>query len=271
MTQVRRHPAPVKFNSDGWALLESHHDIGFFMDWRRDDFPKWLFAIGGAGMLETAEQSWPIVAGALLGIPEMKKHRIVDEKGNPLSLYGLCLDPARFCAGHLIEQALPEVRVDLYDERTIRVQHILRELLMEEREARPGYRELQVAIVTRFLILMLRGRPSPVLPQHSSHQRVESYVNRLRARFWESDDLDRVAQGLGLSRRRFTQLFREITGTSWLNYLTRLRMTHALKLLQTTPLSVSSVAFECGYGELTHFYRTFKSSHGKAPGEMRQR
>ena len=83
-------------------------------------------------------------------------------------------------------------------------------------------------------------------------------------------NLDAAASSLGLSRRRFTQLFREITGTSWLAHVRGLRIDHAKKLLESTDRTVLSVAFECGFEDLSTFYRAFKRETDESPNKWRQ-
>ena len=78
-----------------------------------------------------------------------------------------------------------------------------------------------------------------------------------------------MARTLGLSRRRFTQLFRELAGESWQKRVSSLRMRYAADLLRSTSISIRSIAFECGYRDLSHFYRVFKQTHGMSPGQFR--
>jgi AraC family L-rhamnose operon regulatory protein RhaS len=99
---------------------------------------------------------------------------------------------------------------------------------------------------------------------------VDRYVAELPHRFFEVTDLDQTAAELSMSRRRFTQLFREATGTSWSNYLTRLRIDYACQLLRETGRSVTAIAFECGYEDLSSFYRAFKRQTGQPPQALRQ-
>ncbi len=50
--KLQKKPVEVEFRPEGYAVLESHHEEAFFMDWRRDPFPKILMFIGGEGILE---------------------------------------------------------------------------------------------------------------------------------------------------------------------------------------------------------------------------
>jgi AraC family L-rhamnose operon regulatory protein RhaS len=99
---------------------------------------------------------------------------------------------------------------------------------------------------------------------------MSGYVKDLEQRFFEPMDIDREAARLRMSRRRFTQLFRVQTGQSWLEHITRLRIGHAQYLLRQTRRSVTAIAFECGYEELSSFYRAFKKQTGLAPLEWRE-
>ncbi len=71
-------PVEVNFRSHGYALLESHHEEDFRMDWRRDRFPKILMFVGGEGVLEMNKTSIAIRAPIVCVIPKDRKHRIVD-------------------------------------------------------------------------------------------------------------------------------------------------------------------------------------------------
>jgi len=74
-----------------------------------------------------------------------------------------------------------------------------------------------------------------------------------------------VGCGLGV------ELFREVTGESWLSYLRRLRLEHARSLLRDRNRSIAAVAFESGFEDLSSFYRAFKTATGMVPHQWRSR
>ena len=73
-----------------------------------------------------------------------------------------------------------------------------------------------------------------------------------------------------MSRRRFTQLFREVTGSTWADHLADLRVGYARQLLEETDRSIVAIAFESGFEDLSSFYRAFKKRTGLAPNRWRQ-
>ena len=150
----------------------------------------------------------------------------------------------------------------------------LRRLLYEQTLARPGSRAWIVGQTLQLLVALARGAvaaPPRAAGADSEYRRaVGRYVADLPHRFFEATDLDQTAAGLGMSRRRFTQLFREAAGTSWSSYLTRLRIDYACQLLRETRRSITAVAFECGYEDLSNFYKAFKRRTGLPPHAWRQ-
>jgi AraC family L-rhamnose operon regulatory protein RhaS len=270
---LKRHTSPVEviFRSRGYALLESHHEEEFLMDWRRDAFPKILMFVGGEGVLEMNKADFAIRAPMVYIIPKGRKHRIVDTPGRPLSLYGICLQSPEFPSRSLVQSACGDLRVENDPRRIQRIEGWLRQLLAEERLHQPDYEDAQLCLITWILLELARAPKSDVVHITDSQHRVQSYIAALEKEFWKNEDIDSIARTLGLSRRRFTQLFREIAGESWQKRVTALRMQYAADLLRTTSVSIRSIAFECGYRDLSHFYRVFKQSHAMSPGQFRER
>lgn len=63
--------------------------------------------------------------------------------------------------------------------------------------------------------------------------------------------------------------FKRVIGSSPIDYLIRLRMEHARRLLQETSWSVKEVAVSLGYDDPLYFSRVFKSINQTAPSDFR--
>lgn len=103
--------------------------------------------------------------------------------------------------------------------------------------------------------------------QKENVQSIKSYIEKLPSEISQHMSLDEAASRLNMSTKSFSSKFREITKTSWLQYVTKLRIQHACVLLERTSLNVISIAHECGFGDLSHFYRVFKKTTKLAPKE----
>jgi AraC-like DNA-binding protein len=83
-------------------------------------------------------------------------------------------------------------------------------------------------------------------------------------------DLDTVADRLHLSSRTFKRRLRE-HGTSFRRLVDATRRAEAVRLLNTTTLSVSQVAERLGYADASSFTRAFHKWTSTSPGAFRQK
>ncbi|PID85598.1 MAG: hypothetical protein CSA11_10330 [Chloroflexi bacterium] len=83
--------------------------------------------------------------------------------------------------------------------------------------------------------------------------------------------LQQVADEVNLSQSHLSSQFKSRTGTSYVKYLTAIRMDNAKKLLRTTDKSVASISEMVGYPNTTNFYRHFQKHTGMTPATYRQK
>jgi LacI family transcriptional regulator len=75
----------------------------------------------------------------------------------------------------------------------------------------------------------------------------------------------------GVGRTRFYADFTERVGCSPADYIRRLKISHAKKLLRETELTVTRIAAMCGFTSTTQFGDTFKREVGVTPQAFRRR
>ena len=87
----------------------------------------------------------------------------------------------------------------------------------------------------------------------------------------EEINLDDIASTFALSRSLLTRSFRRHTGTSIVEYLNTRRLERAAVLLTSAAdESIARAAMDCGFSNLSHFHRCFKSAYGLTPAEFRR-
>jgi AraC-like DNA-binding protein len=86
----------------------------------------------------------------------------------------------------------------------------------------------------------------------------------------EDQSLTSTAREIGMSTFYFARVFRELVGQSPHQYLLRARLAHAARLLRKEA-SVTEAALSSGFGNLSHFTRTFQSHFGVAPVDYAKR
>ena len=277
----RRTPISVRLPEYGVYVLESHHAPGFQMRAEKHPFLELFFVLHGRGRFEINGAAYACRANDLIVVPPGYEHSIHDAPADPLALYAVCVSPDLPALEHDLLRNLPLGTMRVGNALASQTRAIFRRLIFEQSHQRP-FRPTAIVGLTLELIATLarwavldHGLPAPrdETRRRSAARRaeVERYVAELGHRFFEHASLDTAAAELGMSRRRFTTLFAEVTGKTWADYVAALRIQYARKLLRQTSRSVAAIAFECGYEELSSFYRAFKRVTGDSPAHWRDR
>ena len=96
---------------------------------------------------------------------------------------------------------------------------------------------------------------------------VTNYINE---HFVEALTLEQMASLAGFSKYHFTRLFRQYAGTTFYKYLNCRRITHAKNLLLDPSLSVTDVAMQSGFTNISAFLRMFRQINNCTPTEFRK-
>jgi len=83
--------------------------------------------------------------------------------------------------------------------------------------------------------------------------------------------LQEVADLANMSKEAFCRFFKERTGKTLTEFISQVRIHHACQLLQETDLSVSQIAYQSGFQNLSYFNRAFKKFRGETPKEFREK
>lgn len=103
------------------------------------------------------------------------------------------------------------------------------------------------------------------LPIHQL-RRVETFVAEHLA---EEISIESLAELIDLSPSHFAHVFKESTGMTPLQFVTRQRITRAQQLIRETSRSLIEVALDVGYTSPSHFAQVFRRVVGVTPTKFR--
>jgi len=78
------------------------------------------------------------------------------------------------------------------------------------------------------------------------------------------------AQAFNVNASYLSSLFKKETGSTLTDYVNRLRIDHAIFLLNVTDMQIQTIAQYCGIPDVNYFTKLFKRNVGKTPKEYRQ-
>jgi AraC-like DNA-binding protein len=125
-------------------------------------------------------------------------------------------------------------------------------------------REIHYRLVTSSIGAMLRNLM--VVDSHAS--RIARATHRLRLEFRSPIRVETLAKETGMSVTTFHTHFKDVTGTTPLQYQKELRLTEARNLLSTNTQKVGEVAFNVGYESPAQFSRDYSRKFGHSPREQ---
>lgn len=91
----------------------------------------------------------------------------------------------------------------------------------------------------------------------------------IQERFTEDLSLEEVADSVHLNPHYFSKIFKQQVGTTFIDFVTALRIDKAKSLMATGLLSLKEVCFEVGYNDPNYFSRVFKKVTGVTPSDYR--
>jgi AraC family transcriptional regulator len=149
---------------------------------------------------------------------------------------------------------------------------VLGELAQAAAEGRTdvALEEIGMALASRFVdIVAGRARPSSKARARDRGRAVEA-ARWLDAHAAERVDLASAARAVGLSPFHFLRVFADVLGVTPHQYLVRARLRRAARLLADDSRSITDVAFDVGFGDLSNFVRTFHRAAGVSPRSFRR-
>jgi AraC-like DNA-binding protein len=149
------------------------------------------------------------------------------------------------------------------------VGHLLEAFFAEAGSTAPGSKaladrlcEVVLGYVARHALQAGACRPQALAA--AADRRIAAALRLIHESYHEPLDIDRLASAAGMSRTRFVDRFRKVTGTSPHDYLTSHRIGVAQQLLARR-VPVKAVAGRVGYATASAFVRRFHAQVGMPP------
>ncbi len=153
------------------------------------------------------------------------------------------------------------------------------EIIEENYASQPGRYYMIKAQFVKILVFMYRSfcekceetaEPTE-FDSYSKTYVARKIMSYLEENYNKKISLDKIAGNMYLSPVYISRIFKETTGDSPINYVIRLRLEKAKKLLETPDgENIKQIAMEVGYDDVYHFSKLFKKYYGISPLKYRK-
>jgi len=241
----------------------------------------------GRGAFLFGRRAMPAEAGDIFFVDNSQPHVALATPGASLRLLLVLFRPELIAGpgcreldiGYLapfrVDERVASPRIPGDSALAAQVAPVLLELRETWERHDPTERHLADATLRRALALVNRDRGAgsgaaavrAVADRREQIRPVLAYVDR---HCRESITLDDVAEVVHVSPSRVRHVFKDVTGVSFKEYVTQVRVAEAKRLLLGTDLSVADIARAVSYTNLHQFYKVFYRSCAMSPGEYRR-
>lgn len=112
---------------------------------------------------------------------------------------------------------------------------------------------------------------SPVKSKDTENDLLSDIIRHLHATYQKDVSLNDTAKKYNMSVSTFCSFFKKYTGQTFVEFLNRLRISKACEQLLSNDDDITSIAFSCGFNNLSNFNRRFKQFKKESPRSYRSR
>ena len=261
------------------AFFQQQHDF------HTHEFIEMLYVIEGSFRHVTADHTYDETAGSL-AILNYNQFHTLKTPDKPVELINLYWDlrkypfpelpeplssrlhemvPAHPMLGHRLNRI-----VHLQFEEPQKIADLLRMLYREQQEEPAGNEAAIQSIFRLFLIELCRAAPAETehVDEHFN-PRMEMVRQHLDSHYAEPVRLDQLCALSQLRKANLCRQFKKYTGLSTGDYLKQRRLAAAMQQLRTTNDKILTICCDCGFSDIAHFNRIFRTALDQTPSEYR--
>ena len=275
MLDAYKELTPVIYGENAVKHLYSERrtpgELCFAMHWH--DRMELLYVLSGSLELHAQEGNYTVPAGqTAVAAPRQLHGGFAGREGVVYHVF--MFDVEKFCNATIAAQ---KYLVPICEGKTGFLRVIdddgMREAetrLLAALEDRENHPLLVIGIIYELLGILYRFRNEDIrglLKQNQAFSEILKYVND---RFTGKLSPKEVSARFGYNETYFCRRFKEITGLTFTGYLLALRMECAQKLLTETQEEIGTIAWKCGYADVSYFSHCFKKQYGVSPMGFRK-
>ena len=174
----------------------------------------------------------------------------------------------------LFNRAKLPKHIDANDPLAPQIAEIIKKVKNELASKKSGHEIMARSYLFEILVLLSRRYNNENQAQSMRIGRLNDMEAALRfidEHITSPISLDEIALSANMSRTYFCTVFKKLNGLSPWEYIGLKRIQMAKKLLESTRKSILEISLECGFNNISHFNRAFKSVTGRKPSEYRSK
>lgn len=213
------------------------------------------------------DRSFDIEAGDLIFIPKGIIHRTNYTTGYHSRLLINCTEE------FIPDDVLAKLAAARYLYRSREIARNIEDILskIENEYAHPDeYTQSLLRCHTAEIFYLIIRHPGNLEEATTGNELIDHIVKYIKQNYMSDIKLSSVAKMMSVSPEHLSRTFKSSTGFGFNEYVTLLRLRKAEDLLKTEPnMTISEIAYECGFNDGNYFSYKFKKIYGTSPLKVR--
>ena len=105
---------------------------------------------------------------------------------------------------------------------------------------------------------------------YDSQKKIKQAIEYINENFKSQINMAVVSNYVSMNYSLFSVLFKQYTGTNFVNFLQNIRIDEAKRLLLQTDYRINEISVRCGFTSEKHFLKLFKTVTGVSPSDWRK-
>lgn len=242
----------------------------------------------GNGIYEVEDKAFSAQKGDIVIINDIERHRVTYKAEEPLYETVIHFEPRLIWSRENSPFDYTYLRLFLYNgtnfsnkpqlsEKTKGTITSLISEIVEEYTHRKPYFELMIKsrLLTLITILIRQCDVKAddaygFIAKRNNIDRLDKILRYINENFNKDISLEIVAKRFFMNSSYFSDFFKRNIGINFSEYLARLRISEAIRLLDETGDNSIQIAYACGFNNTSSFYNAFKKITGMNPGEYKR-
>lgn len=249
--------ASQTFQLDGIIVSQTRYQTPVFQGWHCHEHHHLTLLLAGGNQEQRSRKEQEVSAGQLLYYYSGERHK------NSRTQY-------------------PSKNINIEIPETFLAQHGLQFSTLEKfpvQQAQMKYAMLQIyrecmladqLLPTTLPALLLPVFTAPPIRKQVMPPWLAQLKTLLHDRWSDTLSLNEMAVILGIHPVTISRYFPVYFHCSLGEYIRKIKIDHAMQLIQTTDQSLTTIAYACGFFDQSHFIRTFKQVTGFLPRQFQQ-
>ena len=271
--------------------LAYYHDDEFPLLMHKHDFYELNIIVEGSGRHYIKDKKFPVTPGAVFVIPPKVSHGywMENDRGNIFHLlieqkllqkysselngingYSILFETEPELRKHIATTTF-FLKLDPLQLKSLKAQMDLLIRLAQLSDHKIIFETYEIGLIYYLSALMEKQyNTSNIAAAKKNYIFIINSTNYMKQHISEAFSLSELAHNAMESRTSYVEKFKMLFKMTPFEYLRKLRVNHAIKLLTATTKSIAEIAQSCGFSDSAHMIKIFKEDTGLTPAKYRK-